>query len=151
MPWKAVRWCASTVTENPLPRCVRKWASARALSNGIAAPNAVGHLVGRLREVVGDAEIVYHGHNALAEELPTYFERDLVRLVLGDALALRYVIVRGPVTAGFTPLLTGPDYWVWESPKALPRVYVPRRVEVVRDRGELVAVVDRHLEHIGPV
>jgi hypothetical protein len=51
-------------------------------------------------------------------------------------LNVRYVIYRGPPAPGFHPALVEPDYFVWENPNSMPRVYVPLRVETVADREE---------------
>lgn len=50
-----------------------------------------------------------------------------------DMLGLRYLIFKGQPPPGARPLIHAQDYWVFENPAALPRVYVPRRVEVVAD------------------
>jgi hypothetical protein len=46
-------------------------------------------------------------------------------------LNLRYIIFRGSPRPFNQPLLRQEDYWVMENRDALPRVYVPRGVEVV--------------------
>ena len=48
-----------------------------------------------------------------------------------DMLNVRYVIFRGASAPGDHPLLQGGDYWVLENRSALPRAFVPQRVEVV--------------------
>ena len=65
-----------------------------------------------------------------------------------DMLNVRYVIFRGTPAeflrmylpraglAGLQPAFSGPDYWVMTSANALPRVYVPWRVETVADDEE---------------
>ncbi len=50
-----------------------------------------------------------------------------------DLLGLRYVVFRGEPPEGRQPLLRGGDYYVLENERALPRVFVPRRVETLRD------------------
>lgn len=50
-----------------------------------------------------------------------------------DMLDVRQLIFRGRPPDGLTPPLQGDDYWVLENVSALPRVYVPRRVETVPD------------------
>src|SRR5208283_371006 len=47
-----------------------------------------------------------------------------------------YVIFRGSPPQEVKPAFQGPDYWVLENRSALPRVFVPRRVEVVADDNE---------------
>jgi hypothetical protein len=54
-----------------------------------------------------------------------------------DMVALRYAIFRGHPPAGLSPRFQSPDYWIMENPAALPRVFVPNRVEVVPD-GEAI-------------
>jgi hypothetical protein len=48
-----------------------------------------------------------------------------------DMLGVRYLVFRGAPFPTVNPLFQGPDYWVWENPQALPRVFVPRRVVVI--------------------
>ncbi|HZY87414.1 MAG TPA: hypothetical protein VFE78_21435, partial [Gemmataceae bacterium] len=48
-----------------------------------------------------------------------------------NMLNVRYLIFRAPPPTTARPLLHQDDYWVVENPDALPRAYVPRRVEVV--------------------
>jgi hypothetical protein len=59
-----------------------------------------------------------------------------------DMLSVRYVVFRGPLLPLAKPILQGPDYWVLENPRALPRVFVPHHTEVVTndtDRLERLA------------
>ncbi len=51
-------------------------------------------------------------------------------------LNVRYVVARGMAKPGFRPLLQGGDYIIWENPAALPRAFVPRRVETIADAKE---------------
>ena len=51
-----------------------------------------------------------------------------------DLLGVRYVVFRGQPLAGSRPRFIGPDYWVMENPKALPRAFVPARVEMASDK-----------------
>lgn len=53
-----------------------------------------------------------------------------------DMLGVRYVIFRGRVREGIRPTFHGLDYWVLENRSALPRVFVPGRVETVTVDGE---------------
>ena len=53
-----------------------------------------------------------------------------------DMLGVRYVVVRGRPAPQLHPLLQGDDYWVLANPRALPRAFVPERVETVRDDAE---------------
>ena len=53
-----------------------------------------------------------------------------------DMLAVRYVIFRGSPPPGIDPTLAGQDYWVLTNPSALPRAFIPRRVERVADPHE---------------
>ena len=50
-----------------------------------------------------------------------------------DMLNVRYVIFRGAPNPGDRPRFQGADYWVLENRSALPRAYVPQRVELVAD------------------
>lgn len=53
-----------------------------------------------------------------------------------DMLGVRYVVFRGPIPPGITPAYQSPDYWVMRNRRALHRVFVPRRVEVIADAAE---------------
>lgn len=53
-----------------------------------------------------------------------------------DLLGVSHVIFRGAPPAGTKPAFQSPDYWVMRNPNALPRVFIPERVEVVTDSGE---------------
>jgi hypothetical protein len=53
-----------------------------------------------------------------------------------DMLNVRYVIFRGSPPAGYRPTFAGPDYWVMTNRSALPRAYVPWRVETVTDDAD---------------
>jgi hypothetical protein len=50
-----------------------------------------------------------------------------------DMLGVRYLIGRGAPPAGTHPAFEAADYWVLVNSNALPRVFVPRRVETVAD------------------
>jgi hypothetical protein len=55
-----------------------------------------------------------------------------------DMLGVRYVIFRGSPPAPIRPIFQGFDYWVLVNRAALPRAFVPRRVETVaNDREQL--------------
>ena len=58
-----------------------------------------------------------------------------------DMLNVRYVIFRGvpPPQWHLKPEFASPDYWVMKNPRALPRVFVPERVEMVTDKEERLA------------
>jgi len=53
-----------------------------------------------------------------------------------DLLDVRYLIFRATPPPGIHPAFQGPDYWVLLNHHALPRVFVPRHVEMVADRRE---------------
>ena len=53
-----------------------------------------------------------------------------------DLLGVRYVIFRGSPPQNVKPAFQSPDYWVLENRSALPRVFIPHRVEVVPDENE---------------
>jgi hypothetical protein len=48
-----------------------------------------------------------------------------------DMLSVRYAIFRGVPLPGIKPRFRSEDYWVLENRHALPRVFVPKRVEAV--------------------
>jgi len=50
-----------------------------------------------------------------------------------DMLGVRYLIFRGTPIAGIQPDFAGDDYWVMENRFALPRTFVPQRVETLAD------------------
>jgi hypothetical protein len=50
-----------------------------------------------------------------------------------DMLGVRYVIFRGSPFPKTRPVFRGEDYWVLQNPRALPRAFVPERVEVITD------------------
>jgi hypothetical protein len=53
-----------------------------------------------------------------------------------DMLGVRHVIFRGAPAPGTHPAFQSPDYWVLVNPNALPRAFIPRRVELATDAGE---------------
>jgi hypothetical protein len=64
---------------------------------------------------------------------------------LARMLGLRYWIARGDPPPGVTPSIRSRDYWVIVDPRAMPRAFVPRRIEIVEDdrqRLELLARPD---------
>jgi hypothetical protein len=64
--------------------------------------------------------------------------RGLTLPALLNMLNVRYVIARGSAKPGFHPLLQGGDYIIWENPAALPRAFVPKRVETIADSKERI-------------
>jgi hypothetical protein len=50
-----------------------------------------------------------------------------------DMLGVRYLVFRGASPPGTRPALQGPDYWVLANPLALPRAFIPQRVETVTE------------------
>ena len=56
-----------------------------------------------------------------------------------DLLGVEYLILRGAVQGAFKPALVGPDYWALKNPSALPRAFIPRRVESIPDSTERLA------------
>lgn len=50
-----------------------------------------------------------------------------------DMLDVRYVIFRGSPQPNARPAFQAPDYWVMVNSNALPRTFVPQRVETVAD------------------
>jgi hypothetical protein len=53
-----------------------------------------------------------------------------------DMLSVRYAIFRGKPLPGIRPRFRSEDYWVLENRHALPRVFVPERVESVPNDDE---------------
>jgi len=53
-----------------------------------------------------------------------------------DMLGVRYVIFRGAPPESIHPALQGDDYWVLVNRAALPRAFVPQRVETVANDRE---------------
>lgn len=61
-----------------------------------------------------------------------------------DMLGVRYVIFRGVSPASLRPAFQGNDYWVLVNHSALPRVFVPRRVETLSDsRARLAKLAEK--------
>jgi hypothetical protein len=56
-----------------------------------------------------------------------------------DLLGVQYFIVRRQVQGAFKPPLVSPDYWALRNPSALPRAFVPRRVESIPDQKDRLA------------
>ncbi len=50
-----------------------------------------------------------------------------------NMLGVRYMILRGTPPSGAHPDFQSPDYWVMVNHGALPRVFVPHRVETIAD------------------
>ena len=53
-----------------------------------------------------------------------------------DMLSVRYVIFRGAPQPPFRPAFQGNDYWALMNQAAVPRAFIPRRVEMVTDDDE---------------
>jgi hypothetical protein len=65
------------------------------------------------------------------------FGQDGVKLPpILDMLSVRYVIFRGTPQPTVHPAFQGNDYWALTNPAALPRAFIPRRVETVIDDYE---------------
>jgi hypothetical protein len=60
-----------------------------------------------------------------------------------DMLGVRYVIFRGLPPAKIRPAFQSPDYWVLENKSALPRAFVPQRVEVTPDDNDRLGKLAR--------
>jgi hypothetical protein len=56
-----------------------------------------------------------------------------------DMLAVRYAIFRGVPPRGIKPRFRSEDYWVLENLRAMPRLYIPRRVEGVSKDEDALA------------
>jgi hypothetical protein len=59
-----------------------------------------------------------------------------------DMLGVRYVIFRGAPVPNSHPRFQSFDYWALENPRALPRAFVPERVEVVSNEAERVRRIE---------
>jgi len=65
------------------------------------------------------------------------FRADGVKLPpILDMLSVRYVILRGTPPPAIHPAFQGNDYWALTNHAALPRAFIPRRVEMVTDDHE---------------
>ncbi len=53
-----------------------------------------------------------------------------------DMLNVRYLFGRGSLPPGSNPAFVSADYWVLVNSNALPRAFVPERVETISDNGE---------------
>lgn len=56
-----------------------------------------------------------------------------------DMLNVRYLVFRGTPPRGVTPMIRSEDYWVLENKTALPRIFVPRRVQTVTNKEQRLA------------
>lgn len=56
-----------------------------------------------------------------------------------DLLGVRHVIFRGEPPAGLQPRFRSPDYWALTNPNALPRLFIPARIETIADDRERLA------------
>jgi hypothetical protein len=64
-----------------------------------------------------------------------------------DMLNVRYVVHRGRPPASIHPDFSSPEYWIVTNRFALPRPYVPERVETVADDKERLAkLADEHFD-----
>ncbi|MCA9758463.1 MAG: YfhO family protein [Candidatus Eisenbacteria bacterium] len=53
-----------------------------------------------------------------------------------DMLAVRHIVVRGEPPAKAKPVTRGSGYWTGLNPRALPRAFVPERIETTKDDAE---------------
>jgi hypothetical protein len=60
-----------------------------------------------------------------------------------NMLNLRYVIGRGKAPALFESIIARDDYWVWENVEALPRAFVPAKVERAPRKAALLRLLGR--------
>ncbi len=82
-----------------------------------ADPRSTTYPYALMRRVIPDARTGPHGELLLS---PVF-----------DMLGVRYVIGRGPAPPTPRPVFQSTDYWVLVNSNALPRTFVPRRVETV--------------------
>lgn len=60
-----------------------------------------------------------------------------------DMLGVRYVIFRGTPPPDIKASFVDDDYWVWVNERAMPRAYVPRRVQVIADSQARLDAMNR--------
>ncbi len=60
-----------------------------------------------------------------------------------DMLSVRYIIFRGSPPPEVTPSFVDTDYWVMVNDKAMPRAFVPRRVEVIAEAKDRLHAMTR--------
>jgi hypothetical protein len=60
-----------------------------------------------------------------------------------DMLHVRYVIFRGTPPPDVQPSFVEADYWVWVNDRAMPRAYVPRRVQVIAESQARLDAMNR--------
>lgn len=77
--------------------------------------------------------IVYHDPKTGLMQIPPVL----------DMLNVRYVIFRGTPPPDVKPSFVDTDYWVWVNDKAMPRAYVPRRVQVITYAQALLNAMNR--------
>ncbi len=58
-----------------------------------------------------------------------------------DLLGVRYIIFRGSPPPGIRPAFVGTDYWALVNRRALPRAFVPHRVQAVADDRERLGLL----------
>jgi hypothetical protein len=58
-----------------------------------------------------------------------------------DMLGVRYLVFRGSPPPRIVPDFSSPDYWVLTNPNALPRAFVPERLETIVDDAERLAEI----------
>jgi hypothetical protein len=81
-----------------------------------------------------DSTIAEYGFTQYLSPRMTVAPDGQVRLPpLLDMLGVRYVIFRGEPPPGTRPVFQSTDYWVLVNSNALPRAFVPRRVEMVAE------------------
>jgi hypothetical protein len=79
-----------------------------------------------------------HSFGTTLEMVPNVEKRDghIVLSPILDMFGVRYVIFRGRPSSGTSVVSQSLDYFVVENPSALPRVFVPQRVEVATNDAE---------------
>jgi hypothetical protein len=58
-------------------------------------------------------------------------------------LHVRYVIFRGTPPPDVNPSFVDADYWVWVNDRAMPRAFVPRRVQVIAEAQDRLDAMNR--------
>jgi hypothetical protein len=58
-----------------------------------------------------------------------------------NMLNLRYLVGRGTAPPNVKTVIEGDDYWVWENDQALPRAFIPARVEPAPAKADLLQLL----------
>jgi len=81
--------------------------------------------------------------------MPTIFVADDGNIELAgvlDMLSVQYVVFPGEPPRNFVPAMQGDGYWVLKNPRALPRAWVPGRVERAAEQRTLQRLAARDFD-----